>query len=157
MKLARNRCIIDNFGCLNACVRCIFVRVPTIYGKLLSNLHPDKQFWQKYIHCISASCRNGNVPYSHHIWVYFPQIMNEKRKLDLIIKFYFYYQRKDVYNTMRWITILNQEVPQILRILPQSGEQCIWTLERQAAAMGTQTPGVHWVPNLTHRTRPFFR
>ncbi len=29
---------------------------------LLSNIHPTKHFWQIYIHCISAGCKNGNVP-----------------------------------------------------------------------------------------------
>ena len=39
VNLARNRFIIDNFGCINASVRCIFFSMPTIYSKLLSNLH----------------------------------------------------------------------------------------------------------------------
>ncbi len=30
---------------------------------LLSDIHPTKHFWQIYIHCISAGCKNGNVPF----------------------------------------------------------------------------------------------
>ncbi len=29
---------------------------------LWNNIHPTKHFWQIYIHCISAGCKNGNVP-----------------------------------------------------------------------------------------------
>ena len=43
VNLARNRCIIDNFGCIDASVSCIFVSILTIFSKLLLNLHPYKQ------------------------------------------------------------------------------------------------------------------
>ncbi len=42
-------------GCKNESVGCIY------YSKF-PNLHPTKHFWQIYIHCIYAGCKNGNVP-----------------------------------------------------------------------------------------------
>ena len=40
VNLARNRYIIDNFGCINASVRYIFDSIPKIFTKILYNLHP---------------------------------------------------------------------------------------------------------------------
>ena len=59
----------DNFGCFFASrQKKVDVKMPvldvfmTANSILLSNIHPTKHFWQIYIHCISAGCKNGNVP-----------------------------------------------------------------------------------------------
>ena len=74
VNLARNRCKIDNFGCINASVRCIygsFFQYDCIFGSGFS-------FWQKKH--LSVFLPVVGTPFTH--WIFFDLIVIFTHRLD---------------------------------------------------------------------------